>query len=437
MTRFRVTEVPTHRPHRAGVQPGQQRRQQGSPLHKAADRSAWLIASLVVGMIGCVSAQTSTCVFSDDFETSAARQRWNPQGAASRGRNVLWSTNESHSGQTSLEVNPSEGSPSGGWESAPFPVQAGQYYRVSLFSRAPSQFFAAIHFHDEHGVETEGDCNWGVGASAEWSEQVFCFKSKRLASAGKLVFYPYGTSPLWVDDVRVEAVDRPTVLAWADGIHKTMPALTNAAVNTVGTVPSAALARLRQGQPLSIVLFGDSISSDLDNAALDVQIERAFPGSRVSTVFVGRGGTGWIKYRYQIRERILPYQPQLVVLLAISNDSDYLATDLAEAIRILRKESPGTELLLVTPHLVSWGRDASAGMRHRDIVRQAAMEAKTGYLDLLQVWQDYLAVTGLPVKSLLRDGLHMNERGRQLTARAVVSYLQVLSAASTSERPSQ
>jgi hypothetical protein len=134
---------------------------------------------------------------------------------------------------------------------------------------------------------------------------------------------------LWVDDVRVEAVDRPTVLAWADGIHKTMPALTNAAVNTVGTVPSAALARLRQGQPLSIVLFGDSISSDLDNAALDVQIERAFPGSRVSTVFVGRGGTGWIKYRYQIRERILPYQPQLAVLLAISNDSDYLATDLA------------------------------------------------------------------------------------------------------------
>ena len=383
-----------------------------------------LVGALAVGWGVTAPAQTGTCVFSDDFESLAARQRWNPQGAGTRGQNVLWSTNESHSGRMCLEVNPSAEFRSGGWESEPFAVQTGQYYRVSLFARSPGQFFAAIHFYDEHGVETEGDCNWGVDPSAAWAERVFCFKPKRTACTGTVVFYPSSASPLWVDDVRVEPVDSLAVLAWADGIYKDMPPPTNTVLTSVGTVPGGALARLRQGQPLSIVLFGDSISSDLDNSALDVQIERAFPGAKVSTVFAGRGGTGWIKYRYQVVERILSHQPQLAILLAISNDASYLAEDLAEIIRILREESPGTELLLVAPHLVSWGREESVGLRHRDIVRQVAVDAKTGYLDLLQIWQDYQAATGLPLKSLLRDGLHMNERGRQLTARAVVSYLQ-------------
>lgn len=380
-------------------------------------------------------AQTGTPVFSDDFETPAARQRWSPQGGGVRDRNALWSTNTSRSGQVSLEVQPLPEFRSGGWESPPFPVRPDQYYRLTLFSRSSNQFFSAVHFSDERGAETEGDCNWGTDPSTQWVERVFCFKPKIGARTGVVVFYPSSPSPLWVDDVRVEAVDRSAVLAWADAICKSMPALTSAVPAAVGSAPRAALARLRQGQPLSIVLLGDSISSDLDNSALDVQIERAFPGSRVKTAFVGRGGTGWIKYRYQIRERVLPHQPQLIILLAISNDSAYLAPDLAEVVQNLRHECPDTELLLVTPHLASWGRDESAGPHHRDAIRQVALDAKTGYLDLLQVWQDYLAATGQPVRWLLRDGLHMNERGRQLTARAVVSYLR--NAAESESNPSQ
>lgn len=379
---------------------------------------------LLVCLAGTALAETGSCVFSDDFETPAARQKWSPHGGATRGENALWSTDESHSARTSLAVKPSPEFRLGGWQSPPFPVEFGQYYRVTLFSRASDPFFAAVLFSDEHGTQLEGDCNWGADPSAEWAERVFCFKAKVAARTGSLIVYPSKSTPLWVDDVRVETVNRSAVLAWADGIYKTMPPLTNVVSAAPEVVPGAALARLKAGQPLTIALLGDSIAGDLDNSALDVQIERAFPGSRVETVFVGRGATGWVSLRHQIQERVVFQKAQLAILLAISNDTEYLAGDLAEVVRRLRQESPGTELLLVSPHLEGWSRYPTVGLRHRDIVRQVATDEKTGCLDLLRVWQDYLAANQQPAHWLLRDGLHMNERGRQLTARAVVQYLQ-------------
>jgi|GEM_PF-2172950 len=397
-------------------------------------RRGSVAALVVLGAVAPVAAEPPAAVFADDFETPAAREAWVPYAGGVRGESLLWSTNVSHSPRTSLCVRPVPDKRAGGWESPPFPVKTGQYYRVSLFSRATDSFFVAAQFSDERGAATEGDCNWRCDASAEWAERSFCFKPKFAALTGSLVFYPAGSAALAVDDVRVDAVSRADALAWADAIYQTIPPLTNAVRPAGGVVPRAALDRLRGGQPVRIALLGDSIANDVDNAVLDLLLERAFPGARVETVFVGRGGTGWAKYRHQIRERLLPEQPHLVILLAISNDDRHLADDLGEVLRNIHRESPGTDMLLVTPHLSSWFVDKSVGLRQQAIIKQVAAATQTACLDLLQVWRDYLAENGQSPAWLLRDELHMNERGRQLTARAIVSYLQT---AAEADKPAQ
>ncbi len=366
---------------------------------------------------------TGTCVFAADFESPAARRQWSPFGGAARDQNALWSTNASHASRTTLAVIPGGHHHSGGWESPPFSVQAGQYYRVSLYALARSSFYAAVLFSDERGTQIDGDCNWGVEPGDTWTEHTYCFKSKVAAQTGALTVYPDGGSPLWVDDVRVDAVPRSAVLAWANAIYGSMPPLTNAVRADVGVMPAATLAKLKGGQSVKITMFGDSIANDIDNAALDVLLEQAFPGAQVETVFVGRGATAWAKMRHQVRERVRSQQPDLAILLAISNDEKYLGADLKEVLENLRRESPATEVLLVAPHVLSWYGGPPLGVLHREAIRQLAVDYKTGYIDLLNVWQGYLTENNRSVKWLLRDGVHMNERGRQLSARAIVSYL--------------
>jgi len=151
-----------------------------------------------------------------------------------------------------------------GWLGVPsFSGSTGSILSRFHVHRSASQFFSAMHFSDERGTELEGDCNWGTDPSTNWAERVFCFKPKIGSRTGWLVVYPSSPAPLWVDDVCVEAVDQTAVLAWADGIYKTMPPMTNTILATPGVVPDAALARLKAGQSLMIAVFGDSIAGDL------------------------------------------------------------------------------------------------------------------------------------------------------------------------------
>jgi lysophospholipase L1-like esterase len=371
---------------------------------------------------GAARVRADGPLFREDFESGAARGRWLPYGGAAREDNALWSTNDGHGGQACLVVRPSEERRGGGWESPPFPVRQDRYYRVTFFSRSEGPSYAAAVFSDGSGAQTEGDYNWGVEPSDAWTERVFCFRGKFPASTASLTFCPRSGAPLFVDDIRVEPVGPADVLAWADGVYAGMPPLSQGSVGATRGLPERTLARLRARRTVKIVLLGDSIANDLSNAALDLLLQRAFPGARVDTVFVGRGGTGWVKYRHQVRERVAQHDPHLAVLLAVSNDSRYLDDDLRDVIACIRQQSPETEMLLVTPHLSHWmGKDE--GLRHRDIQRRVAEEAQVPCLDLLQVWTDYVRVNGLLPAWLLRDAVHMNERGRQLSARAFVRYL--------------
>ena len=120
----------------------------------------------------------------------------------------------------------------------------------------------------------------------------------------------------------------------------------------------------------------------------------------------------------------MAHKPDLVIFLALSNEPERIGETLEPMIEGAREASPGLEFLVIAPHLATWGKQAAdAGARHREALRQVAEAKGAEFLDLLEVWSDYLGRSGKPVAWLLRDEVHMNERGRQVTARALVAHL--------------
>ena len=363
------------------------------------------------------------CVAADDFEKDPVVQGWSPHGWGRYGRNLLWSDHEAVSGTHSLSVSPVEELPTGaGWESPPFAVQPGQYYRVSFSAKSAGPFFGAVLFYDSAGALVEGDRQTIVEAGAEWTSCEFMFKTKYPGKTAGVVFYPQRRAPFFVDDWKVQEVTRAKAVAAADRVWEAMPKVESVGPTSNVVRLASAMRKLQSGGRLRVLFLGDSIANDLSNASLDVLLERAFPGARVESEFAGRGGTGYWKLKNQIAQRVVQHEPDLVVLEAISNDPADLGRDLGAIIDGVRKARPETEFLLVTSHLHDIPNATAHGDQTRAALQVLGAEKQVPVVDLLAAWDQYLAQSGKERAYLMRDSLHMNQRGQQVSARALVAW---------------
>jgi len=363
-------------------------------------------------------------VFSSDCERDPLQEGWTNIGWAEYEKNLVWVDDDVHSGAHCLGIVRWPHIPvGGGWESPPFPVEPAQYYRLTYWAKTSKPAFVGVVFYNQTGALTEGDNYAEIPVAGQWTERTLVFATKYPGVTAAVVFQPQSGHSLLFDDMRVDAISRVDARRWAERIAGEMLPIGYAPPPDAGRALPRTGARLRRGESLRVVLLGDSIANDVSNSLLDVLLEGRFPRTRLEMRFTGKGGTGWLKYQQQIRQRILNHQPDLVILEAISNEPRFIRDNLTRIITTVRQASPRTEFLLVTPHLQSWLNQQDCGIPHREALAQVAREQQVEYIDLMSAWQGYLARTGKPVESLLRDVLHMNDYGRQLSAQVLAAYL--------------
>ena len=380
-----------------------------------------LVFLLAYGLAGAPAQTTVKPIFSTDFETDMLMAGWTGIGSTNYGKDIIWSAQQSYSGQHSLAVIKDE--EKAGWQSPPFAVQNAQYYRVTFWAKTTEPSYWAIFFYNQYGALIEGDHYSLVEPAQQWTQQEFYFQTKFPGVTASLVFQPLTEQPLYIDDVRIVPATRADARQWADRLYTSMPALDLRATEHERQFLPHTIDKLKHGEPLNIVLLGDSIANDISNSLLDVLLEGKFPQSEIEVQFTGKGGTGWMKLQHQIQQRVIAHQPDLVLCLAISNDLQYLAAPLSHIIDTTRKADGNTEFLLVTPHLPHWSNKLKNVLGHRNALLQIGKEKHIAVVDLMTFWESYLTKNHWQVDSLLRDSVHMNERGRQLSARVIVDYL--------------
>ena len=215
--------------------------------------------------------------------------------------------------------------------------------------------------------------------------------------------------------------------------------------STPGRIPKT-LAKLKAGQPVTIVCWGDSVTaggnaSTPESRYVDVfaaGLRFQFPQAKIDVQNISAGGSNsrqWLhpeKYPYKGLhgsenparfENVLNAKPDLVTIEFV-NDAGLTPAQVEETYgEILHRLEPGgTEVILITPHFTMWKMMGFKGMREAErrpyvlALRDFAEKHHVALADAAARWE-HLAKEGLPYLTLLHNTInHPDDRGHRLFA---------------------
>ena len=215
--------------------------------------------------------------------------------------------------------------------------------------------------------------------------------------------------------------------------------------STTGRTPKT-LAKLKAGQPVTIVCLGDSVTaggnaSKPENRYVEVfaaGLRAKFPGAKIDVQNISAGGsnsTQWLdpeKHAYRGLhgaenpaqfDRVVAAKPDLVTIEFVNDaglNADGVARNYGEIMK--RLEPCGAEIILITPHFTMWKMMGFKSMREPEkrpyvlALRDFATQHHLGLADASARWE-HLWKEGLPYLSLLDNTInHPDDRGHRLFA---------------------
>ncbi|NQT16567.1 MAG: sulfatase-like hydrolase/transferase [Planctomycetes bacterium] len=210
---------------------------------------------------------------------------------------------------------------------------------------------------------------------------------------------------------------------------------------TSGRVPRT-LAKLREGKPVKIVSWGDSVTAGGDASSADTRytavfqkrLRAKFPSADVTVETIAVGGSNSRQWLYPDRfpgpqskqtvwQRIVDAKPDLVTIEFV-NDAGMTPQQVdvvyIDILRRLRKI--GAEVIFITPHFTRPSMMRMKSLREPDrrpyvhAMRAFADRRDLAVADTSSRWA-HLWKEGLPYVTLLRNGInHPDDRGHALFA---------------------
>ncbi len=215
--------------------------------------------------------------------------------------------------------------------------------------------------------------------------------------------------------------------------------------STPGRIPKT-LAKLRSGQPVTVVCWGDSVTQGGNASKPELRyvdvfaagLQSRFPQAKIDVRNVSAGGSNsrqWLdpeKNPYKGLhgsenparfENVLSAKPDLVTIEFV-NDAGLTPAQVEETYgEILRRLEPGgTEVILITPHFTMLRMMGFKSMREAErrpyvlALRDFAGKHQVALADAAARWE-HLAKEGLPYLTLLHNTInHPDDRGHLLFA---------------------
>jgi len=196
---------------------------------------------------------------------------------------------------------------------------------------------------------------------------------------------------------------------------------------------SHTLGLLREGKPVTIVCWGDSVTAGGSASSPDKtyvglfesQLKALYPKSTIKVINAGIGGSNTDSRREGYDEEVLSYKPDLITVEFVNDGGKPVETikaNWAEFIARARQANPVVEFILITPHYVTpaWMGGFTAGVQ---AMRDAASENKVALADSTNIWA-HLRSIGIPYETLLANGLnHPNDAGHEFFAASLIELM--------------
>jgi len=201
---------------------------------------------------------------------------------------------------------------------------------------------------------------------------------------------------------------------------------------------SKTLDKLRKGEKVTIVFWGDSVTAGGDASSPDKafpalfvkMLQERFPKAKIIMVTAGIGGTNTNQRLPNIESEVLAYNPDLVVIEFVNDmgfTEENLRNNYYKAIDLIRER--GGEVIILTPHFtmpsmmgLSSVKNAKETRKAVDILRKIAREKGVGLADASKRWE-HLAKEGIPYVTLLYNGInHPDDRGHLLFVEELLKF---------------
>jgi len=206
-----------------------------------------------------------------------------------------------------------------------------------------------------------------------------------------------------------------------------------------GARPALVLEKLRNGEPVTVVCWGDSVTACGEAGTpdkcyvnlLESRLRERYPKATVRVVNAGIGGTSTPGRLPAFQKEVLDFKPDLVTLEFVNDmglPDDVLKANYEQILR--RVTQAGADLILITPHFTmpEWmelphGRGPE---RRRGVMflRRFAEEHRVPLADASKRWEE-LEDLGVPYETLLRNGInHPDDRGHAFFAEELMRVLE-------------
>ncbi|MCF7853228.1 MAG: SGNH/GDSL hydrolase family protein [Candidatus Pacebacteria bacterium] len=309
-----------------------------------------------------------------------------------------------------------------------------QFYRMTFESKADSESYYAVQFADSNGDLIVADNYASVYPSEDWVGNDVCFRGRERGVSFKVLFQSRGD--ISVRNLTIQPVSNKDVVAWADRLYATLPEHHyHPHADRWKHIPKT-MAKLRTGEPLRVVMLGDSIVNDTFNSLWEAFVKEAYPQARMTVVCSVRGATG-APY-YQRGEHFKVYvedlEPDLLIVGGISNGG---TTEPLTNLLDLVDRTTGCEVLLMSgPMGPDWRPHADGDFTtplpvltppRRKVYREMkllASQRNIEFLDMYTIWHAYLAQSQKPWQWFHRDRVHACDRGKQILGRILKRYFQ-------------
>lgn len=186
------------------------------------------------------------------------------------------------------------------------------------------------------------------------------------------------------------------------------------------------LEKLRNGDKVTIVAFGDSITEGyaVEKGFVDYweeSLRKKYPSALLRMINSGISGDTTFDAVDRMRRDVIVHRPDLVTVQFGINDcfSTVYRGEFRENLAwiIMRlKEETAAEIVLVTSMLPRDFNAQEALLRYYDIIRHYAKECNVGLIQLDAVWRRALRGERDFDSLVLPDGIHPSEEGYRVIA---------------------
>lgn len=191
---------------------------------------------------------------------------------------------------------------------------------------------------------------------------------------------------------------------------------------TAGAGIQRTMGLLESGQPARILVYGQSITQQNWWKTVADDLKRRYPKSAPVVVNLAIGGYSTQFLRRTIVHDVDPFYPDLVIFHDYGREDQY-----EEMIAGIRSRTT-SEVLLLNDHVTCKfdGEDAEREKRREredkhslEWMPALAKKYALGFCDIRRAWYRHIEEGQIAAKTLLRDSVHLNEKGEDLYAQVV------------------